>query len=148
MIRRPPRSTLFPYTTLFRSDFANSVFAFCENSAYMGKVIGDHTQADPPFHPGVAPVEAAPKTVPPLEDADATLTSGPPLLPLFEPALLLFALAVGAFRGATGNAHPLDSPVMRRSFVLGRVERSIAGHQARNAAEFFLMRVQGGNHQL
>src|SRR5256885_10226057 len=24
MIRRPPRSTLFPYTTLFRSDFAGS----------------------------------------------------------------------------------------------------------------------------
>src|SRR5438034_8694431 len=24
MIRRPPRSTLFPYTTLFRSTFANS----------------------------------------------------------------------------------------------------------------------------
>src|SRR5438105_15912842 len=23
MIRRPPRSTLFPYTTLFRSDYAN-----------------------------------------------------------------------------------------------------------------------------
>src|SRR5699024_12523993 len=23
MIRRPPRSTLFPYTTLFRSDFVN-----------------------------------------------------------------------------------------------------------------------------
>src|SRR3989442_10548853 len=25
MIRRPPRSTLFPYTTLFRSHFANRV---------------------------------------------------------------------------------------------------------------------------
>src|SRR3712207_7673073 len=25
MIRRPPRSTLFPYTTLFRSSFANPV---------------------------------------------------------------------------------------------------------------------------
>src|SRR5256886_9037705 len=24
MIRRPPRSTLFPYTTLFRSDFADA----------------------------------------------------------------------------------------------------------------------------
>src|SRR5690349_23188102 len=24
MIRRPPRSTLFPYTTLFRSNFANN----------------------------------------------------------------------------------------------------------------------------
>src|SRR5258705_8633159 len=26
MIRRPPRSTLFPYTTLFRSSFGRSVF--------------------------------------------------------------------------------------------------------------------------
>src|SRR2546430_3046939 len=28
MIRRPPRSTLFPYTTLFRSHFLRLVFAF------------------------------------------------------------------------------------------------------------------------
>src|SRR3712207_9217383 len=27
MIRRPPRSTLFPYTTLFRSDIATNVLA-------------------------------------------------------------------------------------------------------------------------
>src|SRR5256885_5471143 len=26
MIRRPPRSTLFPYTTLFRSDFVNLIY--------------------------------------------------------------------------------------------------------------------------
>src|SRR3712207_6857049 len=26
MIRRPPRSTLFPYTTLFRSDFREGVY--------------------------------------------------------------------------------------------------------------------------
>src|SRR3712207_8740670 len=34
MIRRPPRSTLFPYTTLFRSvdDHANSVFAMLRQS--------------------------------------------------------------------------------------------------------------------
>src|SRR5256885_5649890 len=31
MIRRPPRSTLFPYTTLFRSDQAEIV---CEAQAY------------------------------------------------------------------------------------------------------------------
>src|SRR2546429_2661088 len=30
MIRRPPRSTLFPYTTLFRSQFS---FVTCEHSA-------------------------------------------------------------------------------------------------------------------
>src|SRR5437763_6979264 len=29
MVRRPPRSTLFPYTTLFRSWGADSTFAAC-----------------------------------------------------------------------------------------------------------------------
>src|SRR3970282_1745880 len=29
MIRRPPRSTLFPYTTLFRSEFSRGVFRGC-----------------------------------------------------------------------------------------------------------------------
>src|SRR5258708_24160188 len=32
MIRRPPRSTLFPYTTLFRSPRSNRPFALTENS--------------------------------------------------------------------------------------------------------------------
>src|SRR2546430_10381328 len=32
MIRRPPRSTLFPYTTLFRSSGGNSVRLFLVNS--------------------------------------------------------------------------------------------------------------------
>src|SRR5260221_2924155 len=30
MIRRPPRSTLFPYTTLFRSCECNSLLTFCD----------------------------------------------------------------------------------------------------------------------
>src|SRR2546422_317219 len=30
MIRRPPRSTLFPYTTLFRSDFGQPALQRCE----------------------------------------------------------------------------------------------------------------------
>src|SRR5438046_8002387 len=29
MIRRPPRSTLFPYTTLFRSNVPQSIFYLC-----------------------------------------------------------------------------------------------------------------------
>src|SRR5258708_18329007 len=33
MIRRPPRSTLFPYTTLFRSDWANVAIELARNSA-------------------------------------------------------------------------------------------------------------------
>src|SRR5256885_11637599 len=37
MIRRPPRSTLFPYTTLFRSAPSNECFAFGSSLAH-----GDH----------------------------------------------------------------------------------------------------------
>src|SRR3989442_9527031 len=41
MIRRPPRSTLFPYTTLFRSDswlHATATAHHCGNCAISGKV--------------------------------------------------------------------------------------------------------------
>src|SRR5438309_9050134 len=36
MIRRPPRSTLFPYTTLFRSSAACSPFGFIAQAARSG----------------------------------------------------------------------------------------------------------------
>src|SRR3712207_8913162 len=36
MIRRPPRSTLFPYTTLFRSFTAKGIINFLEVSAQLG----------------------------------------------------------------------------------------------------------------
>src|SRR5438477_9688160 len=37
MIRRPPRSTLFPYTTLFRSpiSFSQESFLFCQASGFL-----------------------------------------------------------------------------------------------------------------
>src|SRR5260370_1056337 len=34
MIRRPPRSTLFPYTTLFRSDGTERIYAFLRSERY------------------------------------------------------------------------------------------------------------------
>src|SRR5258708_29872898 len=37
MIRRPPRSTLFPYTTLFRSNTKDQVYAQNEMLAYQQK---------------------------------------------------------------------------------------------------------------
>src|SRR2546430_13629493 len=48
MIRRPPRSTLFPYTTLFRSLVAE------HDGERVGIVAGDHVQVtvtDPVGHP-------------------------------------------------------------------------------------------------
>src|SRR2546425_5166156 len=43
MIRRPPRSTLFPYTTLFRSTLGKSVWLPWRVSVMPGTTIGDGT---------------------------------------------------------------------------------------------------------
>src|SRR3712207_9579154 len=43
MIRRPPRSTLFPYTTLFRSDLAGDF-----DAAHAGALAGAHLLAGLP----------------------------------------------------------------------------------------------------
>src|SRR3712207_7486770 len=43
MIRRPPRSTLFPYTTLFRSKHPNSnMYGVCRRDEKELKKVGDH----------------------------------------------------------------------------------------------------------
>src|SRR3712207_7172146 len=44
MIRRPPRSTLFPYTTLFRSQGARRDPALVLGGGEGGAVRGDHAQ--------------------------------------------------------------------------------------------------------
>src|SRR3712207_7236697 len=45
MIRRPPRSTLFPYTTLFRSDEQARASAICEAiERYSGLFQGDEAR--------------------------------------------------------------------------------------------------------
>src|SRR5256885_8079331 len=44
MIRRPPRSTLFPYTTLFRSDAGDTYFY--DTTGALDKSEREHTAAD------------------------------------------------------------------------------------------------------
>src|SRR5256885_13043776 len=50
MIRRPPRSTLFPYTTLFRSyalgklDDRGRMFVKANDPVYEGMIIGIHSR--------------------------------------------------------------------------------------------------------
>src|SRR3712207_8229334 len=46
MIRRPPRSTLFPYTTLFRSNFTR-IFRELENKHYHHYFVERDTQVNP-----------------------------------------------------------------------------------------------------
>src|SRR5256885_9443971 len=42
MIRRPPRSTLFPYTTLFRSENERLARGECGQQLYVGQGVGHH----------------------------------------------------------------------------------------------------------
>src|SRR2546430_8994777 len=51
MIRRPPRSTLFPYTTLFRSELTSAPFSFFDRFSMCGvgwhqPVSRSHTAVD------------------------------------------------------------------------------------------------------
>src|SRR2546422_6435950 len=56
MIRRPPRSTLFPYTTLFRSVVAPSDHALAERSEVAVSDVLDETYIS--YHPTVQPAWA------------------------------------------------------------------------------------------
>src|SRR5258708_11069252 len=49
MIRRPPRSTLFPYTTLFRSKIVGGLAEACKHNACA--LIGGETAEMPGFYP-------------------------------------------------------------------------------------------------
>ena len=63
-------------------------------TADVEEIVGDDAEPDPTLHSGLALVAAAAEPVSPLDDADASLASGPPFLAVAEPALLLFAFAL------------------------------------------------------
>ena len=48
--------------------------------ADIDEIVGNHTEADPTLHSGIAFVLAAVEPVPPLGRADAALAPGPPFL--------------------------------------------------------------------
>ena len=58
-----------------------------DDAADVDQVIGDHAEADPALHSGIALVSAAIETVSPFDHADASLASGAPFLASAEPAL-------------------------------------------------------------
>jgi hypothetical protein len=83
------------------------------------EIVGDYAKTNPSLHSTVARVDASSKTMPALKDADATLATGSPFLSCFEPALLLFALPLGALCVATRDAYALDTSLVRSRFILG-----------------------------
>src|SRR6516165_11801001 len=83
-----------------------------------------------------------------LGDADASLTSGAPLLGVAEPALFLLALAFGALGRAVGNADAFDPLRLRSGLVLGREECGVRCHQMWRASQQCLMCLDGGDQQV
>src|SRR2546425_9895727 len=80
MIRRPPRSTLFPYTTLFRSSPLQRPPLEVQDQRLPGQVLAGHRHADADptrieARPGVQPVRPAP------EHCEATRPEGADLRP-------------------------------------------------------------------
>src|SRR5258708_14332542 len=58
MIRRPPRSTLFPYTTLFRSPFWVGAAQLAVSSLFLGALLAvSHWRLRGRAGQGVAPVQ-------------------------------------------------------------------------------------------
>src|SRR2546422_6861037 len=75
MIRRPPRSTLFPYTTLFRSDFESCRRNGMRDEDILTPVMGDgRFAASLPLFGGMTIWEANPKIVQELRKRDRKST--------------------------------------------------------------------------
>src|ERR1700745_4188201 len=67
-----------------------------DRATNIDEIVGNHSKPDPALHSDLTPIPAAGETMPPLDDADAAFTSGPPFLAIAEPTLLLLAFAFGA----------------------------------------------------
>ena len=50
------------------------------------QIVGDHTSADPAFHPIIAMIPAAFQAIAAFEPTDAPLNACPPTAPTFKPA--------------------------------------------------------------
>src|SRR3712207_8480491 len=68
MIRRPPRSTLFPYTTLFRSQIAK--FLGDGVLAHFGWPVAHEDDAERAVRTGLVIVEAVPKLSTPADRSE------------------------------------------------------------------------------
>ena len=121
---------------------------FPHRAANVDHVVGDDSKPDPPLHSDVALVAATVEAVAPLDDADASLASGPPFLAVAEPALLLFAFSLRAFCGAIGDADAFDTHRFGGRLILGGVEPGVGCHEARRAPEPGLVDFDGCDQQV
>ena len=119
-----------------------------EEAADVDEVVSDDLESDPALHAVVATIAATLQPMPTLADADASLASGTPSLPVAEPTLLLLTLAAGALGAVVGNADPLDTFGFCRGLVPAGMEPSISRDQARDASQLCRMYLDRGDQQI
>src|SRR2546427_9742221 len=108
MIRRPPRSTLFPYTTLFRSLNANGSFTYTPAANFNGSDSFTYKANDGQADSNVA-TEAL--TINPVNDAPVALNDS--FATDEDTALTITA------PGVLGNDTDVDSPALTAVVVTG-----------------------------
>ena len=96
------------------------------------QVVCDHAQSDPPSHAQESVIATARQSMAAFENTDPSFTSGPPLLPLLEPTLLLPSAPFGAARIPIRNRHILHTHGLRGFLIRLRVETGISCHPSRN----------------
>src|SRR5271166_171138 len=119
-----------------------------DSAAEIDEIVGDDPKPDPALHSIVAGISAPVEAMSSLAHTDAALAPGAPSLPVAEPALLLFAPAVGAFGGSIGNADSFDASGLCRDLVLAGVEAGVSGDQVRYTSQHCRMYLDRRNQQI
>src|SRR2546427_10910162 len=162
MIRRPPRSTLFPYTTLFRSDPVHAAMDFWiplqerpELNAW-GTPATDHTLYGSPnwlalqmlgrLRQGVSPEQAQAQLTPAFQGA---LANASPVDPHEQKPLLVLSTVRGVENLRDDYEHPLLFLMSMVALVLliacANVVMLLLARNAGRLPEFCLRRALGAN---
>jgi hypothetical protein len=98
--------------------------ALFHGAADVDEVIGNHAEPDPALHSGLALVSASVEAMPSLGDADASLASGAPFLPVAEPALALLPFCP-SLQNSPGSA--ILPQALAPSILRQKVASAVAG---------------------
>src|SRR2546426_3812067 len=138
MIRRPPRSTLFPYTTLFRSVYGTEgTISLPDPNTYDGDVtVKRHADADWRVLPPVLPISAEPGSPDQslrgigVADLVAALDGAPHQANAQLACHILETIEAIDTSSRSGAAAALSTRTPRPDPVLQRIKSPRSGHSA------------------
>src|SRR5260221_6339723 len=121
MIRRPPRSTLFPYTTLFRSNAATARASSSRVVAAAASAAADPVEGDPAEGVGVAATGIAAVRRTAAGETAGEMADGAPARPTFPPGI-----ATGCWGARAGRLRSIATSPIASSAPISTYQRSNA----------------------